>query len=303
MDQRNLSILLDQAQRQLMMLVTPDRLGELASVYDIDAATDLMTARDSNFHTQTISAFKIKGDGGLFWDDPSTGGGDASNGREYDDEDIIDLPSQTMHHELYKILEVSFTPSYFRTLNAIADPDPPDDGTSAGVVMKADEVHWRRIVEYDDPYRGQPLNSDRFYDRAQLTVDATNGQNVLGTGTLYNVERTVPHLYAIQGNTLYTYPVVDQDADILLSVWGLFFPERFLTGTGKLKKVWKNDSGVCEMPAEFWPAIVTWAAAKAKAILTEEGRTIAMRQVLQELNMGEAVQEEDEQARYSDARG
>ena len=139
---------------------------------------------------------------------------------------------------------------------------------------------------------------DRFYEQAQLSADTLQGNYSNEIGETFNVERTVQPKFSIFGNNLITHPAVDQDATILVSIWALFFPERFVYGDGSLKQTWQNSTTQCQMPSEFWPAMIEWTASRVRALSSPQDRALAMQDVLTSLNMGDSINERGEQERY-----
>lgn len=274
------SSFLDQAMRQLMILIDPERLHPLGGIFDFQSLQDLAFNVEGFDQTaQQTSLFKIKGKDGMFWPDGI-----------YDDRGIFGWPvDQPVKPELFRIVTLNFAPKYYVAGNAI---------TGGGKLYKAREVTWRKMQAFEDAAVGNPFDSDRFYEQAQLTRDSIQGQYEDEIGGHYNVERTVPMKFAIFGNNLMTHPAVDQDAAILLSVWALFFPERFLYADGLLKQNWVNSTGVCQMPPEFWPAMIEWTASKIRSSAQQE-RALAMQEVLTNLNLGDAINERRDEARYN----
>ncbi len=276
---RQISILLDQSQRQLMMIVDSEFLGELGGTYDFVSLQDLEEAIGGyEMGEQTISQFKAIGIDGMFW-----GSG------PYDDLGSYAWPEgQTLKPELFRIVGVQFTPKYLRELNDL----------SAGVgLFSADESSWREIRNISGAGSGNILQGDDFYERVTPTLDLLQGEHATTEGT-YNVERDLQLKWAIFGENLITWPVVDTLAAVPMRVWAIFYPERFLDMNGEIKTSFANDRDQCQMPSRFWPVMIEWVISRVKALGTgDQASAMSMRDVLQALNLGDELSVRSEKDR------
>ena len=107
---RQISILLDQSIRELMVLIDPERLHPLGAIFDFQSLHDLATDVEGfDVSTQRVSLFKIRGENGMFWPDGI-----------YDDQNGFSWPeNQVVKPEIFRLATVNWQCTYGSSLMEI----------------------------------------------------------------------------------------------------------------------------------------------------------------------------------------